>query len=167
MMKTLPHSFLFRSVVLMFSVILLGGFSAEAQLSKYCRTKQTVPSNGKYIYKNSAPLRSGGPGGTLIGFRREPTLIMNRNVSKRRSAKILNRRGKQIGSCPWASAIGHAGGRFRCTMQTASLRRKAIKTSGSAQIYFVVNSSKKLCAKITDAGRCYGSVKGLCNQLIK
>ena len=140
---------------------------AEAQLSKVCRSVVTVPQGGTYIYKNSAPLRVGGPGGTLTGFRREPTLIMNRNVSARRTTKVFDSRGKRIGSCPWATAIGHAGGRFRCTMQTTNLRRTAVRRTRNAQVYFLVNSRTKLCARIPDAGRCYGSVKGLCNQLIK
>ena len=148
-------------------VVSLFTMSAEAQLSKFCKTFQTVPANGTFIYKQSAPLRSGGVGTPLIGYRKEPTLIMNRNVSTRGTTSIYDRQGNRLGSCPWATAEGHSGGRFRCTMQTANLRRSAVKNTRSAEIYFVVNSRTKFCAKVSDAGRCFGSVKGLCNQLIK
>lgn len=130
-----------------------------------CRTVQSVQSGGIYIYKNSAPLRSGGIGTPIVGFRNEPTLIMNRNVSSRGTATIFDTKGNKIGSCPWASAHGHAGGRYRCTMQTSSLRRAAMSQTRSATVLFKISPS--LCVSVPDAGRCYGSVKGRCNQLIR
>jgi len=139
--------------------------SAEAQLAKVCQKKATAPAGGIFIYKQSAPLRAGGVGSRLIGYRKEPTLIMNRNVSRRGTAQVYDSKGNTIGRCPWASAQGHAGGRYRCTMQTAALRRTAVRNTGSPRVYFKLTPTT--CAEILDAGRCYGSVKGLCNQLIK
>ena len=118
-----------------------------------------------FIYKNSAPLRSGGVGTALVGYRREPTLIcMTRGVCGK-STRIYDSAGTVIGSCPWASAHDAPGGRFRCTMKTANLRKKAVQNTGEPDIYFRLLSDN--CAHIPDAGRCYGSVKGLCGQLIK
>ena len=129
-----------------------------------CKKTVSVQSGG-YIYKNSAPLRSGGVGTPLIGYRNEPTLIMLRNVSSKGTTNIYSTNFQKIGSCPWASAHDAAGGRYRCTMQTASLRRAAVSSSRSASILFKINGST--CVLVPDAGRCYGSVKGRCNQLIK
>jgi hypothetical protein len=128
-----------------------------------CTKVETLP-NGNFIYKNSAPLRAGGVGTPLVGYRKEPTLIMNKSYT-RGSTTIYDSNGNKIGSCPWASAHGHAGGRFRCTMQTSALRRTAVKNTRSPKIYFTLN--KTTCAEVPDSGRCYGSVKGLCNQTIK
>lgn len=130
-----------------------------------CRNVTEVTSGGLFIYKNSAPLRSGGVGTPLVGYRKEPTLIMNRNVSSRGTSNVYDHSGNRIGSCPWASAEGHSGGRYRCTMQTSSLRRTAVKNTRKASVLIKINSST--CVNVPDAGRCYGSVKGLCNQTIK
>lgn len=132
-------------------------------IGQVCKKVTTLP-NGGYIYKNSAPLRSGGIGTPLIGYRNEPTLIMNGRTGSSGGTTIYDKAGKKIGSCPWASAHGHAGGRYRCTMNTASLRRSARKNTGSPEVYFKLRGNS--CVKVPDAGRCYGSVKGRCNQLI-
>lgn len=139
--------------------------SAALLAKKGCKNIDGVSKGGTYIYKNSAPLRSGGIGTRIVGFRREPTLIMNKNVSSRGRTYILDSKGNTLGSCPWASAHGHSGGRFRCTMSTSSLRRKAVKNTGKPAVFFKVKGS--LCAEVPDAGRCFGSVKGLCNQTLR
>lgn len=144
--------------------------SAEAQsvrartLAQICPSSQDVGSQSATIYKQSAPLRSGGVGTTLVGYRREPTLIYNRRNFSGGSATIYDSEGNSIARCPHTSAVGHAG-RARCSIQTATVRRKAVGNTGSPTIYFKV--SGRLCIKVPDAGRCVGSVKGLCNQLIK
>jgi hypothetical protein len=116
------------------------------------------------IYKQSAPLRSGGLNTPIVGFRQEPTLIMNRNISSRGTKPIYDSKGNRLATCPWASAVGHAGGRFRCTVQTSTLRRAAIRNTKSPTIFF--NVTGKSCVRVPDAGRCVGSVKGLCDRLI-
>lgn len=136
----------------------------KRNLAKSCPNISQVGSASGTIYKNSAPLRSGGIGTPLIGYRKEPSLIMLRRYTTS-GTSIYDSKGQKIGSCPWASAHDAAGGRFRCTMQTASLRKNAVKNTNNASIYFKVNS--KTCVAVPDAGRCYGSFKGLCNQLIK
>lgn len=120
--------------------------------------------NQGYIYKNSAPLRSGGPGTPLVGYRKEPTLIMMKRLILSRTATVYDSKGNNIGSCPWASAHDTVSGRYRCTMSTSGLRSSARKKTGSPRVFFKVNS--KTCVEIPDAGRCYGSSKGLCTQLI-
>ena len=152
---------------ILFSLVL--GSSAEAErkarsLTKVCTSIKNVGSASSTIYKNSAPLRSGGVGTPLIGYRKEPSLIMLRNISSRTTKPIYDSLGNRLATCPWASAHDAAGGRFRCTVQTSSLRRAAIRNTRKSTIYF--NVSGKQCIKVEDAGRCYGSVKGLCNQLI-
>ncbi len=133
-------------------------------LRKACPNVLQVGGQSSTIYKNSAPLRSGGIGTPIVGFRREPTLIMNRRFTTS-GTSIFDSAGTRIGGCPWASAHGHAGGRFRCTMQTGSLRGAAVRNTRKANVFFKVNGST--CVEVPDAGRCYGSVKGLCNQLIR
>ncbi len=135
-------------------------------ISAVCSQIQDVGSASSTIYKNSAPVRaSSAHTAPIIGYRREPTLIMGRNNSTKGTKPVYDSSGKQIGSCPWASAIGFAGGRFRCTMQTSSLRRAAVRNTNNPAAYFKINSS--LCIKVADAGKCYGSSKGLCNQTLK
>ena len=158
-----------KILVAMFSVAAALTFNAtslvHAQTISSCATATTLP-NKDFIYKNSAPIRSGGPGTPLIGFRRQPTLIMNKSFT-RSSTKVYDSQDNLLVSCPWADAHGHAGGRFRCTNSTAAMRRKAVKNTGSPTVYFVVKSNTKYCAKVPDAGKCYGSVKGECNITIK
>ncbi len=144
-------------------LIALGSSNAEAQIGKVCKSVLPVSGGGNFIYKNSAPLRAGGVGTRLVGYRNEPTLIMNRNFG-RGSTTLYSSNGQKIGSCPWASAHGHAGGRFRCTMSTGNLRRAALGKSSKASVYFKLSGNR--CVHVPDAGRCYGSVKGRCNQLI-
>jgi hypothetical protein len=151
-------------------VSVLGVSNAQAQsvrarsLAQICPTSQDVGSQSSTIYKQSAPLRSGGIGTSIVGFRREPTLIYNKRNFSGSVATIYDSQGNSIARCPHTSAHGHAG-RARCTVQTSTVRRAAVRKTGSPTIYFKV--SGRLCVKVADAGRCVGSVKGLCNQLIK
>jgi hypothetical protein len=133
-------------------------------LNRSCPKIAEVGTQSSTIYKQSAPIRSGGIGTPIVGYRKEPTLIMNSNISTRGTRDIYDSKGNRLGSCPWATAEGHPGGRLRCTMQTSSLRQSALKNTRSTSIYFSV--TPKLCVRVPDAGRCYGSVKGPCNQLI-
>jgi len=134
-------------------------------INKVCKKVLSATDRSKFIYKNSAPLRRGGIGTPIVGFRDEPTLIMNQNVSSRGTATILDAKGKKIGSCPWASAHGHSGGRYRCTMNTGSLRRSATSSGGKPTGYFKI--TRNTCVEVPDLGRCYGSVKGRCNRTIR
>ena len=140
------------------------GIAAQAQTIASCTTVESLPSKN-FIYKNAAPLRSGGVGTTLIGFRRQPTLIMNK-IYTRSGTKVYDSQDNLLVTCRWADAHGHSGGRFRCTNSTSLMRRKAVKNTGSPTVYFVTNPRTKSCARVPDAGRCYGSVKGLCTSLI-
>jgi len=144
------------------SMLLFVAVDAHAQIAA-CTSVTELPDSD-FIYKNSAPLRAGGPGTPLVGYRKEPTLIMEKKLT-RSSTKIYDSEGTQIGRCPWASAHGAAGGRFRCTKKTASIRRAAVKNTGSPTIFFTTKGTN--CVEVPDAGKCYGSSKGLCNQTIK
>lgn len=153
-----------RSLLVVIGLLALGmgmAPAAEAQLSKVCKKILSVPGS-HFVYKNSAPLRNSR--GAIAGFRTEPTLIMKRNYG-RGTTTIYDSKGKSIGRCPWADAHGFSGGRWRCTMQTGALRRTAVKNTKKPNIYFKLSGNQ--CAHVSDAGRCYGSVKGLCNRTIK
>jgi hypothetical protein len=137
---------------------------AQATIAS-CTTVEKLPSKN-FIYKNAAPMRTGGPGTPLVGFRKQPTLIMNKAYT-RGQTKIYDSQDNLLATCPWATAHGHAGGRFRCTNSTVAMKRRAVKNTGSPTVYFVVNARTKFCAEVPDSGRCYGSVKGLCNTNLK
>lgn len=146
--------------------ILLGlvvfGFTGSAFAKpKQCKTVLDAGVRSNFIYKHSAPLRTGGVGTPLRGFRVEPTLIMNKPFG-RGGTSIYCENGTKIGSCPWASAHGHAGGRFRCTMNTRSLIRTAKQKCGSPAGYFQLSGNR--CARVANMGVCYGSVKGDCTK---
>jgi hypothetical protein len=135
---------------------------AEAQIGSVCSSTISLP-DGRFIYKNSAPLRNSR--GVMIGLRYEPTLIMNSSAySSRGGTTLYDSNGNKVGTCPWASAHGFSGGRFRCTMKTSSLRRAVVKSSKNPAVFIKYKGSA--CVKVPDAGRCYGSVKGGCNRLI-
>jgi hypothetical protein len=145
--------------------ILSFGVAAQAQTIASCETVEKLPTRN-LIYKSAAPLRRGGPGTPLVGFRKQPTLIMNKSYT-RSGTRIYDSQDNLLTTCPWASANGHAGGRFRCTNSTITMRRRAIQNTGSPAVFFVTNPRTKSCAYVPDAGRCYGSVKGLCDRTIK
>ncbi|MEY4668090.1 MAG: hypothetical protein RL518_789 [Pseudomonadota bacterium] len=157
-----------KKILVAFSALLATvsfGVASQAQTIASCTTVESLPSKN-FIYKNAAPLRSGGPGTELVGFRRQPTLIMNKSYT-RGGTRVYDSQDNLLVTCPWAEAHGHSGGRFRCTNSTVAMRRKAIKNTGSPAVYFVTNARKKSCALVPDAGRCYGSVKGLCTTTLK
>lgn len=132
-------------------------------IAQFCPNVLEVgPSTpSRTIYKAAAPLRTtSGPGGSIIGFRKEPTLIFNARNNWQKTFTIYDSAGTSIGRCPWATAIGHAGGRARCTMNTLALRRTAVRNTRSPNVYFLIRQNT--CVKIPDPARCYGSVKGLC-----
>ena len=144
--------------------------TAEAQvrglsLAQTCPKVQEVGTESGTIYKNSAPVRANSSlTAPIVYFRREPTLIYGRKNFAGSSHTIFDGSGNSLGRCPVTSAHG-AAGRARCTMQTASVRRNAVRNTGSATVYFKI--SRSLCVKVPDAGKCYGSSKGLCNQILK
>lgn len=144
---------------------------AASKNSRRTRTRASIGCtsiinlpHSKFVYKNSAPVR-GGADARIIGYRVEPTLIMSSSaMSQRGGTKIYDTKGKQIGSCPWASAHGFAGGRFRCTMNTRNLRRAAIRNTRTPAV--LIQYRGTACVRVPDAGRCFGSVKGLCNRIL-
>jgi len=144
--------------------------SAEAQvrgltLDQSCPKVLDVGSASGTIYKNSAPVRANSSlTAPIVYFRKEPTLIFGRRNFTGSTHTIFDSAGNSLGRCPVTSAHG-AAGRARCTLQTASVRRNAVKNTTSPTVYFKI--SRSLCVKVPDAGKCYGSVKGLCNQVIK
>jgi hypothetical protein len=159
----------FKYILMAVGAFVCVASSANAQyralsIDKICPKVQAAGSESSTIYKQSAPLRSGGVGTPIVGFRREMTLIFNRRNFSGGSFTVYDSEGNSLARCPFASAHGHAG-RARCTAQTAVTRRAAIRNTGSPRIYFKIN--RNLCVSVPDAGRCVGSVKGLCNQLIK
>jgi hypothetical protein len=157
------------SVVFIVAAAVLGVMDrASAQLrvraiDQICPRALAVESESGTIYKNSAPLRTGGIGTPIVSFRQEPTLIFNRRNFMGGTHTIYDSNGTSLGRCPVVSAHGHAG-RARCTMNTGGLRRTAIKNTRSPMIYFKIN--RNLCVRVPDAGKCYGSVKGLCDRTL-
>lgn len=131
---------------------------------KGCNEILEINPNRNFIYKQSAPIRAGAAGSPITGFRQEPTLIMNVDISSKGQIPVLDSSGKQLFTCPWATAIGHKGGRARCTTKTSDVRRKAIANTGSPSILFKVNPTQ--CVLVPDAGLCVNSVKGQCDRLI-
>jgi hypothetical protein len=162
MHRTITSLFLICSLCLLSSFPLREAEATSGRRTLSCSKTISLPS-GAFIYKNSAPLRKGGVGTPLVGYRKEPTLICNTRSCQRSTVSVYARNGVKIGSCPWASAEGHSGGRYRCTMKTASLRQAA-KRNGSTKAIFKINGST--CVTVPDAGRCYGSTKGLCGSTI-
>ena len=149
-----------KILILAITVLAIVFSSAAFAAPSACKSVLTLP-NGAFIYKNSAPLRSGGVGTPIVGFRVEPTLIGVRFGLSRGGTSIYAENGKKIGSCPWTSAHDASGGRYRCTMNTGSLRRAA-SANGGTQGYFTVSGGR--CVKVPHLGKCYGSSKGLCNR---
>ncbi len=127
--------------------------------------ENVVKINHNFIYKNSAPLRAGGEGTPLLGYEEVPTLIMKKDVSNKGLARVFDTTGNLITKCGWRTATGFPGGRFKCASNTRGMRKAAIKKSGTPAAFFKIN--RRTCIRIPDIGKCYGSVKGKCNQILK
>ena len=158
---------------LLLSSVMLPFVSAEAArraprqsraISSVCTTVIRLPNAG-FVYKNAAPLRAGGEGSRLIGFREEPTVIAKRSGFLAGSTRIFDSNGTVLGGCPKASATGFAG-RYRCSNNTRAMRRKAVKNTRSPAVYFTLSGTKR-CLMVPEPGGCYGSNKGKCNTVIK
>ncbi len=121
----------------------------------------TLPSGG-LIYKNAAPVRAGGSGTPLVGYRKEPTLIFSSLANGRLgTTTIYDSEGTRLIRCPKTSAHGFAG-RYRCTNNTPKMCAKARRNTDSKAVFFKVDTNRYV--KVPNSGRCYGSTKGLCNQ---
>lgn len=121
----------------------------------------TLP-NADFVYKNAAPLRSGGIGTPLIGYREEPTLIFRKsNGGRLGTTTVYDTKGNRLTSCPKASAEGFAG-RYRCTNNTRGMCRQAKAKTRNKSVLFKVDTNKYI--KVPNSGICYGSDKGLCNR---
>ncbi len=151
-----------------FGVISLpfGASRADAAPSSCASTVDATTS--AFVYKNSAPRRScNSPSCPIVGFRSDPTLLFKtRNYPG--SCQILDKNGGNIARCPRQSAHDFSGGRCRCANAAGTLtrvvRRAAVSKTGSPEIFFRMGNK---CVRVPDAGKCYGSVKGLCNSTIK
>lgn len=122
----------------------------------------SVVGIGGYIYKNYQPLRRGDH--TLIGYIASPTLLDNGGGSSRGGATIYDTKGVSLASCqglPCDECKNHW--RFKCSAATPSIRRSAVRNTRSPSVLFKVGGK---CVQVPDAGRCYGSVKGLCNRTL-
>lgn len=151
--------------LLLFSCFISTSVNVAQAQTGGCSSVINLPDS-RFIYKNSAPVRANSAiTAPIIGFRVEPTLIMYRAAFSSRSGTVItDSAGNAIGKCPWASAREAAGGRFRCTMNTRNLRRAALRNTKSPAVFIRYRGNE--CVKVPDAGRCYGSVKGPCNQIL-
>lgn len=155
-----------KNVILLCLLAMSCSLFAETKSAKAlfgCTKVENINSN--YIYKNAAPLRRGGEGTPLVGFQEVPTLIMKRNVSTRGFASVFNSKGGLITRCGWKTASEFAGGRYKCSANTRSMRKAAISKGGNPAGIFKV--SPRLCVRVPDLGKCVGSVKGKCNQILR
>ena len=161
------------AVALVCGLVLCGAVesaSAQSETPTPSPTRSRFPGsatvielpNADFIYKNAAPLRSGGIGTPLIGYREEPTLIFRKSSGGRLGTTLIyDAKGNRLSSCPRASAEGYAG-RYRCTNNTRGMCRQARQTGKSKAVFFKVDRNKYV--KVPNSGICYGSDKGLCNR---
>lgn len=162
-----------KSMLLSVAVVGLGVMtthftSSEAQAAPTSCASTLEVTNKSFMYKNSAPRRScNSPSCPIVGFRSDPTLLF-RTRNYPGSCQILDKDGRNIARCPRQSAHDFSGGRCRCANAAGTLtrvvRRAAVSKSGSPEIFFRMGNK---CVRVPDAGKCYGSVKGLCNTTIK
>lgn len=162
-----------KRVVFSLAVVGVGGLAsfsglADAQTAPASCASVADVTTSAFVYKNSAPIRAcSALTCPIVRFRADPTLLFKtRNYPG--SCQILNKNGGVIASCPRQSAHDFAGGRCRCAnaagTMTRVVRRAAVSKTGSAEVYFKMGNK---CVRVPDAGKCYGSVKGLCNTTIK
>lgn len=130
-----------------------------------CTSVVTYPA---FIYKQSKPVRaSSAITAPIIYFERSPSLLVNTpRIPRRPSATLIDSNGNYLTTCGirdcrdcrqgFRYVCGYGGG-------TNNLARKAKSKTGNYRVYYRVNN---VCAEIQDIGRCYGSVKGLCNQVL-
>lgn len=158
----------FRSalVILGLAITLLFSMSDEAFAARKraVRSCPSIVGISGYIYKNYQPLRRGPNDHTLIGYQSSPTLLDNGGGSSRGNATIYDTKGNYLGSCQGLSCDDCRNHwRFKCTGSTSAIRRSAIRNTRSPSVLFKVGSK---CVQVPDAGKCVGSVKGLCNRTL-
>lgn len=143
------------------------GASVAQAAPTSCASSIDVTSN-VFVYKNSAPIRAcSALTCPIVRFRADPTLLFKTRTYPG-SCQILDKDGRNIARCPRQSAHDFSGGRCRCANAAGTLtrivRRAAVSKSGSPEIFFKMGNK---CVRVPDAGKCYGSTKGLCNTTLK
>jgi hypothetical protein len=91
---------------------------------------------------------------------------MTRGTPRVSSATLIDAKGGKLTTCgPKPCRDCSQGFRYVCTTGggTNALAKRAKKNGGSYTVYYKVGSQ---CVTIPDIGRCKGSVKGLCNQVL-
>lgn len=161
-------SVMFSLAVVSFGIVAAFVGGADAQTAPASCASTVDVTTSAFLYKNSAPRRScNSPSCPIVGFRSDPTLLFKTRTYPG-SCQILDRNGGNIARCPRQSAHDFSGGRCRCSNAAGTLtrvvRRAAVSKTGSAEIFFKMGNK---CVRVPDAGKCYGSVKGLCNTTIK
>lgn len=140
------------------------------RLSKVC---ENVDELGENQYKTNSPVRAqfGNNSSPIVRFALNPTLIfVVGNPAKLPRALVYDKSGNLLTS---GVKLGcDAPGRGVCNARykgfetggqdTRSIRQKAIKNTGSPEIFWKV--ANNLCVRVPDAGRCYNvKVRELCD----
>ena len=126
----------------------------------------TVRALGSDVYKNSKPHRACSAINCAIDyFERFPSLLVNTRGTPRKGAAVLiNSNGKSLMSCAQLPCRDcRTGARYVCRGNTNAIAKRAKSTAGSYTVFYKLGS---YCVRIPDVGRCVGSVKGLCNQVL-
>jgi hypothetical protein len=165
------HKHISKLLVLLAICTYLPLASAHAQLSKVCPQVKELGSNQ---YKNNSPIRAvfGNNGSPITRFALNPTIIfIYGNPAKLGSANVYDSKGNYLTagirlSCDAPGKRGSCNSRYkgseRAPNDTRSVRRKAVRNTGSPAIYWRVSSS--LCIRVPDAGKCYNVQKrGFCD----
>jgi len=165
------HNKITKLLILIAVCICIPLTSAHAQLSKVCPQVKELGSNQ---YKNNSPIRAqnGNNASPITRFALNPTIIfIYGNPAKLGSANVYDGKGNYLTSgirlgCDAPGKRGSCNSRYkgseRAPNDTRSVRRKAVRNTGSPAIYWRVSST--LCIRVPDAGKCYNVQKrGLCD----
>jgi hypothetical protein len=159
---------LFSFLVALTSLVTLDAHAAGRALRGTVSGCSTIRGLGADIYKNSKPVRACSAINCPIAyFERSPSLLVNtRGTPRVFAATLIDAKGGTLATCGQKACRDCSQG-FRYVCQngggTNAIAGNAKKRAGSYKVYYKVGSQ---CVEIPDVGKCKGSVKGLCNQLL-
>jgi hypothetical protein len=146
---------------------------ARASLNDVCPASIREEIGSKYFYKNNKPIRaSSAINAPVIG--QNPVITLAGQPGRgprifRRSGVLYSINGVRLATLtPYPCRPDHCSGRVVSSASTSTLRRAAIRASGSPAGRIVVGGR---CVNIPDIGGCFGAGvnmgRPLCDRIVR
>jgi hypothetical protein len=146
---------------------------ARSGINSVCPASIRKEIGSEFFYKNNKPIRaSSAINAPVVGQNPVITLAGQPGRGPRifgNSGALYANNGTRLATLtPYACRADHCSGRVVSSASTSTLRRAAVRASGSASGYVKVGG---VCVFIPDIGRCYGAGvnmgRPLCDRTVK